>query len=73
MRTLSEYLRTNKTLQYLSLNNCSISKDLMNAIGRGLNGNEKLENLLLKGNNLEEEGLEELLEALENNSSLRLK
>eukprot|EP00347_Sterkiella_histriomuscorum_P016174 403354202 len=47
-RTLAEYLRSNKSLTYLSLNNCAIHDELMTAIGKGLMGNEKLQTLLLK-------------------------
>jgi len=66
-------LRSNRTLSCLSLNNCQLGKDLMKAIGKGLMCNDKLDTLLLRGNNLEEESILELVDALESNRDLKLK
>jgi hypothetical protein len=49
-RTLSDYIRTNKSLRILSLNFCAIGKDLFGAISKGLFANETIEEIYLKGN-----------------------
>ncbi len=46
---------------------------MMNAIGRGLLCNDKLETLVLRSNQIEDEGLTDIMEALQSNKNLKLK
>ena len=45
----------------------------MSSIGRGLLYNYHLENLILKGNNIDMEGLSDMCEAFKDNKKLKLK
>ena len=45
----------------------------MNALGKGLATNEKLQQLYLKNNKFEEDGLEELIKSFSENSNLALR
>jgi hypothetical protein len=57
LRVIAEFLRVSKSLKNLSLNSCQITDELMNAIGKGLLMNEKLEYLSLRQNSITEKGL----------------
>ena len=49
------------------MNSCHIGNEIATAIGKGLQNNEKLEILSLKHNNISDEGMNEILEALNSN------
>jgi len=73
LQLLPEFIRNNKHLVSLSLQNCGIQNKFMQQIGKGLIGNEKLQFLHLKGNSIEGEGLMDLYDALKENQHLVLK
>ena len=62
-KLLSEYLRVNKSLKVLSLNNCMLNNDMMTAIGRGLQINDTLKTLSLKHNVIGDDGIVEMIKA----------
>ena len=71
---MCEYLSSSKSsLQYISLSSCNLKEDMMNAIGRGLLCNDKLETLILRGNQIEDNGLNDIMEAFKTNKNLKLK
>jgi hypothetical protein len=67
LKLLSEYLRVNKSLKVVSMNNCSINNELMAALGRGLQINDQLETLSLKHNMIGDDGMVEAIKAFQEN------
>ena len=67
LKLFSEYLRINKSLKVVSMNNCSINNEMMAAIGRGLQMNDQLETLSLKHNMIGDEGMVEAIKAFQEN------
>lgn len=61
LKTINNFMKINKNLQVLSLSSCSISNELMNSICQGLSMNDKLHTLILKNNNIDTEGLTEII------------
>ena len=73
LKLFSEYLRINKSLKVVSMNNCSINNEMMAAIGRGLQMNDQMETLSLKHNMIGDEGMVEAIKAFQENKLLKVK
>lgn len=72
-KTMTDFLKHSKSLEYLSLIGCGVSNCLMNSIGKGLQSNEKLNTLILRSNHIYDEGLQELAIAMGENKNLKLR
>ena len=72
-KLFSEYLRINKSLKVVSMNNCSINNEIMAAIGRGLQMNDQLETLSVKHNMIGDDGMVEAIKAFQENKQLKIK
>ena len=72
LKLFSEYLRINKSLKVVSMNNCSINNEMMGAIGKGLQMNDHLETLSLKHNMIGDEGMVEAIKAFQENKLIKI-
>jgi Ran GTPase-activating protein (RanGAP) involved in mRNA processing and transport len=67
---LMNYIKTCKSLKYLSLAYCNIDEKGVNYLDKFLSSTTTLETLILQGNPLKNSGMSELISILYNNSSI---
>ena len=72
MESISNYLKENRKLKSLILENCGIDSEMLGTLLEGLNNNETLEKISLKYNEIsEEEDYEKIAQFLSENKTLK--